>query len=97
MPKVLIFFQTNYLENLDGAAYRVTSQRREIIGFYCNDEEADSKIFAYIKFLYDNIWWLIFASDVTVISLYQSATNFAFLDLSWYKTGTGDDISLYMH
>ena len=67
---------TNYLANLEGATYRITSQRSEGIDFYCNYEETDSQMFAYIKFLYDNICLnrIIFSpdSDVTVISLYQS-------------------------
>ena len=82
LPKVLTFFQTNYLANLDGATYRVTSQRSEKIDFYCNHEEADSKMFAYIKFLYDNICLnclnritLSPDSDIAVISLYQSVSN----------------------
>ena len=83
MPKVLTSFQTNYVTNLDGATYRVTSQRSERIDFYCNHEEADSKIFAYIKPLYDNICLnrIIVSpgSDIAVISLYQGVTNFTFL------------------
>ena len=83
LPKVLTSFQTNYLANLDGATYRVTSQRSERIDFYCNHEEADSKIFAYIKLLYDNICLnrIIVSpgSDIAVISLYQGVTNFTFL------------------
>ena len=83
MPKVLTSFQTNYVTNLDDASYRVTSQRSEKIDFYCNHEEADSKIFAYIKLLYDNICLnrIIVSpgSDIAVISLYQGVTNFTFL------------------
>ena len=56
LPKVLTSFQTNYLANPDGATYRVASQGSERIDIYCNYEEADSKIFAYIKFLSDNIF-----------------------------------------
>ena len=101
MPEVLTSFQTNYLANLDGATYRVTSQRSERIDFYCNHEEGDSKMFAYIKFLYDNICLnrIIVSpdSDVAVISLYQGVTNFAFLDVLRFKTGTGDEICLYTH
>ena len=48
MPKALTSFQTNHLVNLDGATYRVPSQRSERI-------EADSKMFAHVKFLHDNI------------------------------------------
>ena len=50
MPKVLSSFQTNYLANLD--KHNITSQRSERIDFYCNDEEADSKMFPYLKFLF---------------------------------------------
>ena len=94
----LTSFQTNYLANLDGITYRVTSQRSERIGFYCKHEKADSKTFAYVKVLYDNICLnrIIVSpdSDVAVISLYQGVANFTFLDALWFKTGTGD-ISLY--
>ena len=101
MPKVLTSFQTNYLANLDGATYCVTSQTSEIIDFYCNHEEAHSKMFVYIKLFYDNICLnrIIVSpdSDVAVISLHQVVTNFTFLDALWFKTGTGDGISLYTH
>ena len=83
----------HYLANLEGATYRITSQRSEGIDFYCNPEETDSQMFAYIKFLYDNICLnrIIVSpnSDVAVISLYQSLTNFTFLDALWFKTGIG--------
>ena len=70
-------------------------------------------MFEYIKFLYDNICLnrIIVSpdSDVAVTSMYQSLTNFTFLDALWFetgigkftfldalwfKTGIGDDISL---
>ena len=55
MAYILNSSQTIYLSNLDGAADRVTSQSSERIDFYCDHEEADTKMFAYIKFLCDNI------------------------------------------
>ena len=55
LQKVLTPLQTNYFANHDGAADCVTSQRSERIDFYCNHEEANSKMFANIKFLCDNI------------------------------------------
>ena len=57
MSKVSTSFQTNYLANLHGATDRVTitNQRSERIEFYCNTKKADTKMFAYIKFLCDNI------------------------------------------
>ena len=55
MPNVLTFSQIIYLANFDGAADRVTSQSSERIYFYYDHEEADTKMFAYIKFLYDTI------------------------------------------
>ena len=104
MSKVLTSLQTNYLANLDNTADRVISQRSERIDFYCNHEETDTKMFAYIKFLCDNIWMkrvITVSPDsvVAVISLYQSVTNLIFLDALWFKTGTGDDqryIPLYV-
>ena len=75
MSYILTSPQTICLLNLDGAADRVTSQDSERIDFYCYYEEADTKMFAYIKFLCDNIRLnrIIILSpdtDVTVISLY---------------------------
>ena len=88
------------MANLNGATYRVTSQKSERIDFYCNHEEADPKMFAYIKFFHDSICLnrIIVSpdSDVAVVSLYQGVTNFTFLDALWFKTGTNDDI-LYTH
>ena len=80
MPNVLTSFQTNNLANLGDAADLVTSQSSERIDFCCNHEEADTKMFAYIRFLSDNIRLdrvIIFSpdSDVAVKSLYQSVTN----------------------
>ena len=96
LPNVLTSSQIIYLEHLDGATDRVTSQSSEGIGFYYDHEEADSKMVVYIKSLCDNICLnrVIFVSpdgDVAVISLYQSVTNLTFLNALWLKTGTGDD------
>ena len=68
----------------------------ERINFYCNHKEADTKIFAFIKFFCDNIRLnrvitVLSDSDVAVIFLYQSVTNLTFLDALWSTTGTGDD------
>ena len=52
-PSVLTSSQTLYLANFDGTTDRVTSQSNERIDFYCNHK--DTKMFAYIKFLCDNI------------------------------------------
>ena len=46
---------SNNKTNLVITADRVRSQRSERIYFYCNHEEADTKMFAYVKFLCDNI------------------------------------------
>ena len=78
MAKVLTSFQTIYLTNLDSATDRVTSQSSERVDFYCDHEEADTKMFAYIKFLCNNIRLrrVIIVSrdtDVAMISLYESA------------------------
>ena len=40
------------LANLDGATDRVTSQSSERIGFYCDHEEADIKMVASIKYIF---------------------------------------------
>ena len=100
-PKFLTSFQTNYLANLDGAKYRLASQRSKRIDFYCNHEEADSTMFAYIKFFCNNICLdrSLYSpvSDVAVIFFHQGVVNFTFLDALWFKTGTGDDIYLYTH
>ena len=55
LPNFLTFSETIYLANLDGAPDRVTSQSSERIYFYYDHKEADTKLFAYIKFLYDTI------------------------------------------
>ena len=101
LPIVLTFFQTIYLTNLDSATDRVTSQSSEGIDFYCNHEEADSKIFAYIEFFGDNICLssvtiVSLDTDVAVISLYESVTNLTFLDAIWFKTSDEDD-QRYIH
>ena len=58
-------------------------------------------MFAYIKFLCDNICMtrIIVSPDsyVVVVSLNQGVTNLTFLDALWFKSGTGDDISLYTY
>ena len=71
------------------------SQSSERVDFYGNHEEADTKMFAYIKFLCDNILLSRVAivspdADVAVISLYESFTNVTFLDAIWFKTGAED-------
>ena len=73
----------------------ITSQRRERIDFYCNHEEADSKMFAYIKFLFVCLNRIVVSpdSDVAVISLYQGVIDFTLLDALWFKTCTSNDIS----
>ena len=96
MPIVLTSSQTNYLGNFDCATDGVASQSMERIHFYCDHEEADTKMFAYIKFLCDNIRRnrvIIVSPDsnVAVISFDQSAINLAFLNALWLKTGTGDN------
>ena len=78
LPHVLTSCQTICLANLDGATDRAVSQNSEKTGFYCDQGEADTKIFAYIRFLCDNIRLnrIIIVSpdtDVTVISLYKYA------------------------
>ena len=72
---VLTSYQTIYLTNLDGAAtVGVTSLSSEKIDFYFDHEKADSKLFAHIEFLCDNIRLnrIIVSpdTDVTMISLY---------------------------
>ena len=105
LPKVLNSFQTIYLTNLDGATDRVKSQGNKRINFYCDRKESGTKMFAYIKFLCDNIRLSRVAivspdTDVAVISLYESVTNLTFLDATWFKTGAEDDqrcIHLYIY
>ena len=76
MPSVLTSSQTIDLTRLEVATDRVTSQRsKKKRDFYCNHEEADTKMFAYIKFTWDTVRLkrvIIVSSDtdVVVISLY---------------------------
>ena len=58
-------------------------------------------MFAYIKFLCDNIRLSRVTivspdTDVTEISLYESVTNHTFLDAIWFKAGAEDD-HRYIH
>ena len=74
---------------------RVTSQSSERIYFYCDLKEANTKMFAFIKFLCDNIRLNRVAiaspdTSVAVISLYESVTNLTFLDAMWSKTCAKD-------
>ena len=55
LPNTLTSSQTIYLANLDSATDRLISQSSERIDFYCDHGEADTKIFAYITLLCDNI------------------------------------------
>ena len=85
----LTSYQSVYPANLYAA--KECSKRIE---FYCDYEEAGTKIFAYIKFLSNTVQLkrvIIDSSDtdLTVISLYHCATNLALLDLVWFKIGTG--------
>ena len=48
------FLSNHFSANLDGAADRVTSHSSERIEFYCDHEEANTKILTYIKFLCDS-------------------------------------------
>ena len=77
----------------------IRSHRSERIDFYFNDEEADSKMFVYIKFLFVCLNRMVVSpdSDVAVISLYQGVTDFTLLHALWFKTSTSDNISLYTH
>ena len=81
------------LLDLDVAADCVTNCHSGRIDFYCNHEEIDAKVLAYIKFPCDNILLnrVIIASpgtDVAVISIPKCLTS---LDAIWSKTGTVDD------
>ena len=89
-------FQSVFLANLDGTTDCATSECCNRIEFYCNHEEADTKMFSYVKFLCDtaHLKQVIIDSpdtDVAVISLYQYATNLTSLDSMWFKTGTGNE------
>ena len=50
LPHFLTSSRTIYLTSLDGATDHVTSQSSESTDFYCNQEEADTKMFACFKF-----------------------------------------------
>ena len=65
------------MANVDGTTDRVTSQSSERIDFYCDHEEADTKMFLHFKFLFENI-----RLNRVIIT---------FLDAIWFKTGTGDE------
>ena len=69
MPYILTSSQTIYLANLDGATDRLTRQISERIDFYCDQEEADTKMFAYVKIRLNRVIIVLVGTDVTVISL----------------------------
>ena len=95
LTNVLTSSQTIDLTGLEVATDRVTSQCSKK-NFYCNHEEADTKMFAYIKFPCDDICLkrvIIVSSDtdVAVISSYRSVASLTFLNAIRSKTGTGND------
>ena len=88
--------QNIYLANLDSATGLLASQSSERIDFYSDHIESDTKMFAYINFLCDDIPlnMVIIVSPGTVaavISLCQIFTNLILLDAIWFNTGTSED------
>ena len=86
-----------YLANLDDTTDFVTKECSKKIEFYCDHEEADTKMFAFIKFLSNTVQLkrVVINSpdtDVAVISLYHYVINLALLDSIWFKTGTGSRV-----
>ena len=82
---VLTSSKTILLASLDGTTDRLTSQSSERIDFYWHHTEADTKMFACIKFFCDNICLnkvIIISPDtgVFVKSLYESVMNLNFLN-----------------
>ena len=79
LPEHLSSYQSVYLANLDGTTDFVTKEYSKKIKFYCDHDEADTKMFTYIKFLSNTVQLkrVIIDSpdtDVAVISLYQNVT-----------------------
>ena len=82
---------------------QIVQQAKAVIKFCCDDEEADTKMFLYVKFLCDKIR----VSRATIVSpdmlrwyLYDSVPNLTFLDAIWFKIGAEDDqryIHLYIY
>ena len=79
-------------------------QQKKKKEFYCDHEEADTKLFAYIKFLANTVQLkrkIIDSpgADVAVIFLYDYVTNLDLLDSSGSKQGlvTKSDLYQYTH
>ena len=93
-------YQSVYLVNLDGMTDFATKECSKKKKFYCDHEEADTKMFAYIKFLSNTVQLKVVIidspdTDVAVISLYHYVTNLVLLDSIWFKTGTGNKKRIY--
>ena len=88
-------YQLVYVANLDDTTNFVTNECSKKIEFYCDREEADTKMLAFIKFLSTAVQLKrvildLPHTDVDVISLYHYITNLALLDSIWFRTGTGN-------
>ena len=82
---------------------QIVQQAKAVIKFCRDDEEADTKMFLYAKFLCDKIRGsraTIVSPDMLRCYLYNSVPNLIFLDAIWFKIGAEDDqryIHLYIY
>ena len=87
----LSWYQSVYLANLNGTTHFVTKDAtKKEIEFYCDHEEADAKVFAYVQFFSNTVQLkrvIINSPDteVPVISLYHYVTNLDLLTQSGSK------------
>ena len=91
LSEYLSWYQSVYLANLNGTTHFVTKDAaKKEIEFYCDHEEADTKVFAYVQFFSNTVQLkrvIINSPDteVPVISLYHYVTNLDLLTQSGSK------------
>ena len=88
--------QVIYLADIDGSTIKVTQHGSTVLEFKSDHEEADTKMFAYGKYIVTEhpIRKMIISSpdtDVAVISCFQKSSHLESIDEMWLKSGVGDN------
>ena len=86
-----------HLADIDGSTIKITQQGSAVLEFKSNQDKADTKMFAYRKYIAREhpIKKMIISSpdtDVTVISCFQKISCLESLDEIWLKSGIGVNI-----
>ena len=89
--------QVIYLVDIDGSTIKITQQGSAVSEFKSDHEEADTKMFAYGKYIATehSIKEMIISSpdtDVAVISCFQKISFLESIDEIWLKSGIGVNI-----